>query len=240
MVQTAVLQGIRSLFFPTACLGCNLPLADSGAPLCWACSPQLPISRPPWCRRCGRSLYGLGAGVTACLSCRTSRPFFDQAASPLLYEGLAKELIALFKYDGELRLAPFLTQLLLSAVQRRFGENPADLVVPVPLYPTRLRERTFNQAEVLARGLAKAMGLRCETHLMKRRKFTLPQTQLIRKERAANVKGAFLLNPLVPIENLRILLVDDVFTTGATTNACAKALKQAGASQVNIVAIAHG
>jgi len=165
---------------------------------------------------------------------------FNQAISPFHYEGVAKELIAQLKYQSRLSLVPFLGQILTETVLRRLGPDPADAVVPVPLHPVRLRERTFNQAQFLAQRLADNLRLPCRRNLLIRRKATHPQADLSRGERRANVEGAFALAPDPLIRSARLLLVDDVFTTGSTANACAKILKQAGAAQVTVVALAHG
>ena len=236
-----LLQGTRSLIFPASCAGCGLPVEAGGCPLCPACRRRLQPAPPPWCRICGRSLAGLGAGVDLCAGCRSGpKRSFDAAVAPFPYEGISKGLVAALKYDRRLSAVPFMAQLLSEAVRQRLGPDPADWVVPVPLHPTRERERTFNQAERLAQGLARRLRLTCQPRLLSRYRPTRPQTALGRRQRMRNVRGAFRLEAGFPIRAARLLLVDDVFTTGATADACAKLLKKAGAARVAAVAFAQG
>ena len=206
--------GIRSLLLPSSCAGCRFPLTgEESSPLCSDCFKQL-----PW----------------------RSSTRFDPMISPFRYEGIAKELIAQLKYHGRLSVAPFLGQILGETVLQRLGADPADAVVPVPLHPVRLRERTFNQAQLLAQQLANNLHLPCRPDLLIRRKPTRPQSDLSRQERQRNVAEAFSIQPDPLIRSMRLLLVDDVFTTGATASVCAKLLKEAGAASVTVVTLAHG
>lgn len=144
------------------------------------------------------------------------------------------------KYHGQLSVAPLLGKLLAQTLTQRLGPDPADGIVPIPLYLTRMRERGFNQALVLAQVLAKRLRLACKKDLLIRHRPTEPQAGLSREERLANVRDAFRLHPDPWVRLKRILLVDDVYTTGATAEACAKLIKQAGAATVTVAAIAHG
>ncbi len=241
MTMQGFLRGVHSLLMPGSCVGCGLSLAQSQkSPLCPVCIKVLPRSKPPWCVTCGRSLAGLGVGIDCCLNCRGHHPAFDQVISPCRYEGVIKEMIVAFKYQKQLSLAPFFGELLAESVRERLGFDPADGIVPVPLHPPRFRERTFNQAERLAEELAENVNLPCWDHSLFRWKPTRSQAELDRAERLTNVQEAFELqaNPFLRLS--RILLVDDVFTTGATVNACAQLLKQGGALSVTVVTVAHG
>ena len=238
---TPLLKGLNSLLFASVCLGCRHPVEEAcGVPLCPECTRQLPHSRPPWCLGCGRSLAGTGAGVDRCLRCRLRvRPFpFDRVVSPFLYEGTVRRLIWALKYQGRLSLIPALTDWMARAVQERPGAERSDLCTPVPLHSTRLRERGFNQADRLARALAERLHLPLRTDLLVRRRATWAQTELPRSRRRFNLQGAFSLNPSVSVRGLRILLVDDVLTTGSTAAACARVLKAAGAQWVTVAALA--
>lgn len=233
--------GLTSLLFPGTCLGCALPLSEAAlTPLCQRCLEQLPRSRPPWCRVCGRSFARLGAGAEICLTCRLHPPAFACAISPFLYEGLVRTLIQALKYQGRLCILGLLNRLLAEAIPPRLAATRLDGVVPVPLHPRRHRERTFNQSERLARGLARHLHLPLRTDLLRRASPTLPQAQLQRGERRANVRSAFASRPDRPIRGAHLLLVDDVFTTGATADACARTLRRAGAASVTVVTFAHG
>ena len=239
MLIAEILRGLESLLFPMACVACRTPLESRRDVLCPACCASLPRSQAPWCQVCGRSLAGLGAGIVRCTDCSRSSFFFDQAISPCPYEGSAKELVKALKYQGRLSVTPFLGELLAETVRERLGGDPADAVVPVPLHSTRLRERTFNQAQVLARELSRRLDLPCWKHLLVRQSATPPQTDHLRQERLKNVAEAFAIQPDPFLRSARILLVDDVLTTGATASACAKLLKTAGAAGVTVVTVAQ-
>lgn len=208
------------MLFPAACMGCGLPLeAGPVAPVCGGCADRLPRCPFPWLPGRGRSL--------------------DGAFSPFLYEGVCREMVLALKYEGRLSLVPFLASNMAEEVLRRLGECPADRVLPVPLHPTRLRERTFNQAELLAAAVARRMGIPCEKELLIRCRPTRPQAELTREERSRNVRGAFDLRRGSSLKGQRLILVDDVLTTGATAEACAKLLKSAGTRSIWAVTAAR-
>lgn len=238
---------MRSLLFPSRCAGCRgaaLEEPEAG-PLCADCQAQLPWLPPPWCARCGLALAGAGAGP--CVSCRRHPPSFDGAVSVWRYEGVAQELVQALKYRGMLSLAPFLAREMAQAVRGRLaGGAAADAasraaaVTAVPLHPTRLRERTFNQADALARRLAEHLGLPYRPELLRRRLPTQAQPGLSRQDRFRNVRDAFHAEARGLAAPAHLLLVDDVLTTGATAEACSLALKRAGAARVTVVTLARG
>lgn len=213
-------RGIGSLLFPAVCPGCRR-LVESGprGPLCAACLGTLPRCRFP-----GGKLRNV-----------------DGTASPFLYEGVCRDLILALKYQGRTSLVPFLADRMAEAVVRQLGlpATEADRILPIPLHPTRLRERTFNQAELLARALANRMEIPCEGDLLIRCRPTRPQAELTREERSRNVRGAFDLRSGAGLKGSRLLLVDDVLTTGATAQACAALLKKAGARSAWVVTAAR-
>lgn len=234
-------RGWISLLFPASCPGCHLALEEGPeVPLCPDCSARLPRNRPPWCRSCGRSLYSSGAGVDLCRQCRRSPPPFEQVVSPFLYEGTVRPLAVALKYHGRISLAPALADWMAESVRQRVGLDPADLCLPVPMHSTRRRERTFNQAERLGRAVADRLGIPFRTDLLIRSRATLPQAGLTERQRHQNVVGAFSLRRVASVRGQRILLVDDIFTTGSTARACAKLLRDAGAVRVVLLTLAHG
>jgi ComF family protein len=210
--------GLYSLLFPAACAGCATPLEEpQKAPLCGLCASALPYAETH------REVKQAG---------------FDRVISACRHESPIKEVIASFKYSGRLSSAHFLGGLLEQAVRRQLGSDPADGIVPVPLHPVRFRERTFNQASVLAAELGKRLQLPVWERRLNRRHAAPPQAELSGKERRLNVRSAFEAAPL-PARGARVLLVDDVFTTGSTAEACARALKQAGAVEVTVVTLSR-
>jgi len=150
------------------------------------------------------------------------------------------DVIHRYKYNRALWFEPFLIDLFVARAKPQLQSDQWDWIVPVPLHPTKQREREFNQAERMARGLSKATSIPLNSRLLRRVVATRTQTRLSREERLANVSNAFTLRPATDLAGARILLVDDVFTTGATTNACAGVLRRAGASDVCIWTVARG
>ncbi|HOW68662.1 MAG TPA: ComF family protein [Candidatus Paceibacterota bacterium] len=165
---------------------------------------------------------------------------FTSARSAVTAKGVVLELIHRYKYQRALWLEPFLAGLLIRQALPVLSSQKWDVLAPVPLFPARQRQREFNQAERLAKNLSQATHIPVESRLLRRNRPTPSQTRLSRFQRADNVRNAFNVNPRFHIEGHHVLLVDDVFTTGATTNACARALKKAGAAQVAVWTLARG
>ena len=165
---------------------------------------------------------------------------FSQARSAVVSKGVVREAIHRFKYNHAVWVEPFLTRLLVQEAAPILRRQKWDALVPVPLHSSREREREFNQAERLAKALSQATGIPLKSKLLCRTQETETQTRLAREERARNVRGAFRLNQLVDLSSQRLVLIDDVLTTGATTNACARELRAAGAQEVVVWTLARG
>lgn len=203
-------------------------------PRCPLCDALVPAHGEP-CGSCARSLHRLegdaflphlpGGAIARCRSC-------------LAYEGRLREALQDFKYQERFDLAQFLTEAL-ACDAGMFG--PQDSVIPVPLHPQRLRERGFNQAAILARGVGRALGVRIDLDSLVRVRDIPPQVGLERAERIGNVKGAFTVLPgrRGRIEGRKVLIIDDVLTTGATVGECARALRKAGAASVAALTVAR-
>lgn len=220
MVST-LLTGIRSLLFPAACVGCEQPLENpQGCPVCAGCMEQLPGAPPAW-----------GEWQTHA---------FDEVRYAFLYKGLAQELILRLKYQGQRYLADFLGRECARRLRAHVDLEAIDAVVPVPLHPTRLRERTFNQAQLLAEAWAREWHLPVWSDLLTRCRLTRAQAELTREQRLQNVAGAFVAEADPAVRGAHLLLVDDVFTTGATVQACSVALRAVGVERITIATVAHG
>jgi ComF family protein len=230
------------LVFPALCPVCDASLAEGRRdPLCGTCWAAIPRLRPPWCERCGwpfRTLTPMPVPPPspACGPCRAEPPGWDWARAGAEYEGVVREAIHAFKFEGKRTLARPLAALLLEQVGREPLEDAAALI-PVPLARVREQERGFNQAALVADRLAEAWRLPVRPGWLARVRATAPQSDLGASERRANVRGAFVAPGAVAGRS--VIVVDDVLTTGATAEECARALRAAGAARVGVLTVAR-
>ena len=243
-------DSLSSVLFPADCRVCGDPLAAfSRVPVCESCWNKLPEQSGPLCARCGESLgvsdFG-ESGDEYCRPCRMVPPEFERAVAHGLYTDTLRSLLHLLKYDG---LEPVALRLgaLLAGQVAAIEELPARMVVvPVPLYEGKRRERGFNQAELLARAVCAAMRrLRPEwkgelaPKALMRQRATESQAGLTVHERRRNLRGVFSAPMPGRLRGRDVLLIDDVYTTGATARACSAALKKAGAARVWVATVAR-
>ena len=232
---------------PSQCAVCR---SWPAAPVCQACMARFVINRPR-CRCCALALANglsddLQARLDVCMGCIRQPPPLDATLAALDYAYPWSALISAYKFGEQPGWAPFFADLLLRApgVHQAFENLQADdLILPVPLSKERLQTRGFNQAWLLARELARQAGSAASTDsaLLLRVKNTRPQTELKREERLTNVKGAFQIDPLraTAVKDRRIVLVDDVMTSGASLFTAAEALRAAGAAHITGVVLAR-
>lgn len=245
-------ESLFSVVFPSSCSICNGEVASvSGLGVCLDCWSKV----EPWngicCQRCGLPIISERAADSAqilCGACRTGDHSFDLARTFGIYRGNLRLLILQLKFGRRERLGKRLGAFLDRPWQelKRFADKEAPLVVPVPLFESRERERGFNQARLLAEGLTRRLAklpdgkkLRVEVGLVVRTRQTQPQTGLKFKARRENVRGAFAVAKPELLPGRQVILVDDVMTTGATLSACGDALKKAGAGKVFALALAR-
>jgi ComF family protein len=218
---------------PQLCAACREPVGGEG--LCAACWSKLSFIAPPYCARLGIPFpFDPGPGVLS-MEAIADPPAYDRARAAVRFDEIARVLVHALKYGDRLDLAP---------IMGRWGREltrDADLLVPVPLHWRRQWARRFNQSALLAEMVAKASGLRVSHGALKRVKATAQQVGLGRAERALNVQGAFAVRPDARIEvaGRRLVLVDDVLTSGATIEACSRALTRAGAASVDVLVFAR-
>ena len=236
------LSAALAFVYPEVCQICREERATVGEGLvCPTCWRQVRFIRPPFCDRCGLPFDGELTAAFECGNCREMELHFSSARSAVAASGLVLEVIHRYKYSRALWFEPFLADLLIREAAPVLRAGGWDWIVPVPLHPAKEREREFNQAERLARRISQATKIPANIRLLKRIEPTLTQTRLTRMERAANVRRAFALrDPRQKLNGARIVLLDDVFTTGATTSACARVLRQAGAGEVCVWTVARG
>ena len=233
-----VCEALASIVLPAPCRICARTLdTGSSIPFCQACVAALMRALPePLCAQCGRPIVsGVVAGCISlpqCHLCRNGMYAFDFARSFGAYSSRMSRAILLLKYGSVAPLGVWFAQRLAGLVKRQPQDFAADAVVPVPLDHGRWRERGFNQAEVIARPLARLLGIPFRSYLLVRTRPRPNQLRLTRRERWETVRGAYATHKTAKVDKLRLLLVDDVFTTGATLDACSRALKGSGAARV--------
>ncbi len=230
----ALLRKFLHTIFPTDCASCCTPLWDDPVPfVCQTCWETIAKISGPCCPHCGVpyiSPTALERSLThKCGTCRMKPPAYTQAWSLFPYQSPLKEAIVLFKYRGKRSL----TTPFLHAMTSALPDLPnIDLLMPVPLHPQRLREREYNQSALLAHGLSLHLKVPLLLSCLLRTRATVPQTSLTRKERLTNLRKAFAVKDASRIKDQRILLIDDVFTTGTTLHECAKTLQKSGSGPV--------
>jgi len=231
-----------SFFYPEVCQFCGRERATVVEGFIGAdCRQNVKFIEAPFCARCGLPFEGEITTSFECSNCREMKLHFSSARSAVAAQGMMLELIHRYKYRREVWLEPFLADLLIGRAAPVLQTEKWDMIVPVPLHPLKEREREFNQAERLARALGAASQIPVRPSLLCRVERTRTQTQLSRSERAANVHRAFACKKdSAALKGRRVVLVDDVLTTGATTSACAKILKSKGASDVCVWTLARG
>lgn len=235
----SLLAAALDLFFPPLCHVCRSYISSPGTThICPECRTSLVPLTAPLCPRCGIPFTGAG-GNHLCGRCCTSSPSYDEARGAFAYEGPVSDLIHAFKYRNKTHLRRPLGQLTLEALPEFIVPSRHDLVLPVPLHRRKLALRGFNQAVLLGEIFACHAGLPFERHNLRRVRWTEPQINLSAEERRTNVKGAFAVAEPERLAGRRVLLVDDVFTTGSTVEECARVMKQAGAAAVSVITVAR-
>jgi ComF family protein len=206
---------------------------------CESCRKGLAPISSPFCSKCGIPFVSREGEDHRCSECLLEKKYFRKARAFGVYDGILMEAIHVFKYGKKTSLSEPLGGLAKEAFFQFWDSNSIDLLVSVPLHVKRLRERGFNQAHLLIRKWAKQEGIPFDGLTLSRCRWTEPQTNLRRTERRKNIKGAFSLRYPEKIKGQKILLVDDVFTTGATANECARVLTKAGAEFVDVLTLAR-
>jgi ComF family protein len=232
-----VLRGLLNMLLPPRCLACRCVVAQPDS-LCAACWLSMRFIAAPLCERCGLPLeLAPPPGSASFCACPPHR--FSQARSVLVYDDACRPMILGLKYTDATHLAPGFAAWMARAGSDILAD--ADLLAPVPLHRWRLLKRRYNQAALLAQGVGRRCGVSVLADLLIRRRPTRPQEGLTRAGRRRNVRGAFVLRPryMARVAGKRVVLIDDVLTTGATLDECARALLAAGAAEVCVLTLAR-
>lgn len=230
--------GIADLIIPPACLACHEPLGEHNA-VCASCWNGINFIRPPLCDRLGLPMPFDSGGTIISARAAADPPLYDRARAVAHFSGVMRDMILVFKYADAHNARRLFGRWLTSAGAELIAD--CDIIAPVPMHPRRLFSRRYNQAAILAREIAKTSGHRYEPILINRIRHTESQAGLTsRDQRRRNLAGAFAASPRQQqrIAGRKILLIDDVITTGTTLNACARVLRRAGAARIDALALA--
>lgn len=240
MSITELLNDVCDIIFPPQCLGCEEVINQSRRHFfCPDCFEKINFINNNFCPICGLPFLVSPAGNHICGSCLENKPGYSQARAVAGFETVIMDAIHKFKYGRNISTGYALASLMADFSFPDFDISDCSLLIPVPLHIKRLRERGFNQSLILANQISKKFKIPVDFSVLKRCKFTLTQTGLNKAEREKNIKGAFIVADSKKISGKKIILIDDVFTTGATINECSKILLKAGAQKINVLTLSR-
>jgi ComF family protein len=233
-----LLEWPAEFLFPPVCAGCRRQVSQPGS-LCGECWPKLRFLEKPWCPVMGTPFaHEMGEGFLSAEAIANPPPF-ERARAAVVYVGVARQMVQRLKYNDRTELGPWMAGWMLRAGAELIAE--ADVIVPVPLHWRRFLTRRYNQSAELARAVAARSGLPFAPQALHRVKSTRQQVGLAAREREDNVRAAFAVPDAsdILVRGRRVLLVDDVYTTGATVSAATRALKRGGAAAVDVLTFAR-
>lgn len=238
----SLLADLAGLIYPNVCQFCEKEIATAKEGyVCKRCRSDIKYIEPPFCERCGKPYDGSITVKFICSDCKSSKIYFDRARSAVGYDGIVKKALHLYKYRSALWIEPMLAQILTTTMQKDLDSSKWDSIIPVPLHFVKFNERGFNQSERLSKSISKVTAIPVNKNVLKRIKYTETQTALDKTKRSENVKNAFLVKDNSGWMNgKKIILVDDVMTTGATVNECARMLRRAGVAKIDVWTFARG
>ncbi|MDD5492540.1 MAG: ComF family protein [bacterium] len=230
---------ILNSIFPLKCEVCRkqLPLS-AGARICPGCHKKILEIGDYYCRKCGKAIQ---IDTSFCVDCSgQDLLYYDSIRAAGIYQGVLREAIQAFKYNSRSCLGRELGEFMLNSYRKHFSLTTIDTLIPVPLHKKQFAKRQYNQSAVLAGNLSKAIGIPVSPQALSRTRETRPQYTLNKQERAKNIKNAFRVKEGTQLPGAKVLVIDDICTTGSTINECARVLKQAGVMEVHGLVLAHG
>ncbi|MDD5491382.1 MAG: ComF family protein [bacterium] len=234
-----IINYVINVVFPLKCEVCQrqLPL-KAQARICPGCLGRILIIGDHYCLKCGKSMQ---VDTSFCADCHDHDAlYYDTIRAAGIYQGILREAIQAFKYNRRSCLGTELGELMFKSYQRYFSQFTIDTMIPIPLHKKQSHKRQYNQSEILAVNLGKAAGIPVFPKTLSRIKETRPQYALNKRERADNIRNAFQIRKGANLPGAKVLVIDDICTTGSTINECARVLKQAGATEVHGLVLAHG
>ena len=232
-------EQILDWLYPPRCIFCQQILPIQGERhCCLECRQDLPWNQGRGCRRCGKPLSTQEEDF--CKECKEKERFFIQGFGVFRYEGRVQEALYRFKYGGHGEYGKSLAFLMKPYVEKHLTSLPVQLLIPVPLHPRRQKQRGYNQAEEIGKYIGKILGLPLENKVLIRTKATQPQSKLSPMARWNNTKDAFAVLDPLKIKDKFILIIDDIYTTGSTMDACSKTLVEQGAAGVYFLTVSIG
>ena len=232
-------SALFQFLLPSQCPCCEKFLEGGQQGFCSNCLSEIHWIEPPFCSICGIPFIIKETENHPCGACVTHKKYFTMARASGAYDGSLQKVIHDWKYNGKTHLTPFFTEWMTEGLTRYWEPGSFDLLIPVPLHPHRLKERGFNQALLLVKELSRHTGIPYRKTILQKKKPTIPQVILSGVEREKGVRGAFHVIGEEELEGKGVLLIDDVYTTGATVNECSKVLLREGAKRVDVLTLAH-
>lgn len=233
------LQNLLHFLVPYQCPCCKKFLGEKERGICASCLSEIRWIEPPFCSVCGVPFVSSQVENHPCGSCTLRKRAFHMARALGYYEGTLRLAIQKWKYQERSSLTSFFGEMMGEGFFQYWSPSTIDLLLPVPLHPKRLRERGFNQSLLLAKALSNRTKIPYQKRLLQKVHPTPPLMELHARERERVIKGSFRVVKKEEVVGKSILLVDDVYTTGATVNECAKVLLAAGANRVDVFTLAH-
>ncbi|MGV8056474.1 MAG: ComF family protein [Smithellaceae bacterium] len=235
-----LLNDVSDIIFPPQCLACTDIINTPGKQVfCYVCQDKIRFISDSFCPICGIPFWESPAASHICGNCLENKPFYIKARAVAGFETVIMDAIHKFKYGRNISTGNSLGSFMADFSFPDFDFSEYSLLLPVPLHIKRLRDRGFNQSLLLAKKIGKKYKLPVNFSLLKRCKFTLTQTGLNKTEREKNIKGSFVVADKKKVHGKNIILIDDVYTTGATVNECAKILLKAGAQKVAVLTLSR-
>ena len=228
---------VIDLLFPPRCPICHEINNCKASRICGICKDKIPYIKEARCKKCGKEVISCEAEY--CYDCLSRKHYFDEGLSLFKHDKSIRNSIYKFKYDNKREYADFYADEIVKAFRRNIMYWDAEVLVPVPLYNAKKLKRGFNQAEVLAKKIGKATNIKMDPDLLIRSKETISQKELSKKERSKNLEDAFKLRDKV-VQYKKVILIDDIYTTGATLDSCAKVLKEAHVDKIYFITISIG